>query len=70
MSEEFEGKIPAYSASIDKKTKGEVTFHLSVHLDDLEEVKKAVIDMKGFLLSEAQDLEAKLMKGDGYFRSA
>lgn len=61
MTEQIEGKIPAYSASIDKKTKGEITFHIAVHHDDMATLKEGMRELKEFVLSEAQDLEAKLM---------
>jgi len=40
--EEQEGRIPTYSLSIEQKTKGEITWRVSVHLDDKEQ---ALIDL-------------------------
>ena len=54
MENEFEGgAIKDYSLSIDKKTKGEVTWHISVHKNTIEEIEDGIKKLKEIAIRES-----------------
>ena len=56
--EEQEGRIPAYSLSIEQKTKGEMTWRVSVHLDDKEQALIDLADLVGKVIAKVNSLKA------------
>ena len=55
--EEQEGRIPTYSLSIEQKTKGEITWRVSVHLDDKVQALLDLADLVGKVIAKVNSLK-------------